>query len=179
MFDQRLTRTGAMMGTPAYMAPEQFRGRATDARSDQFAFCVALYEALYDERPFGGNTLMALTTQRRQRTDPRDPANVNVPPWIRKILLRGLRVNADERFPSMEELLEALGKNPAVARRRWTSRRRARCCWRWASASGCGRGWRIRSPLCGGGPERLAGIWELRRRAPRRRRARRSCTRRS
>src|SRR5204863_3949280 len=62
MFDQRLTRTGAMMGTPAYMAPEQFRGRATDARSDQFAFCVALYEALYGERPFGGNTLMALTT---------------------------------------------------------------------------------------------------------------------
>jgi serine/threonine protein kinase len=99
VFDQRLTRTGAMMGTPAYMAPEQFRGRATDARSDQFAFCVALYEALYGERPFGGNTLMALTNNVVNGRIRETPANVNVPPWIRKILLRGLRVNADERFP--------------------------------------------------------------------------------
>ena len=110
MFDQRLTRTGAMMGTPAYMAPEQFRGRATDARSDQFAFCVALYEALYGERPFGGNTLMALTTNVVNGRVREVPANVERAAWIRKILMRGLRVNADERFPSMEELLEALGK---------------------------------------------------------------------
>ena len=74
MFDQRLTRTGAMMGTPAYMAPEQFRGLATDARTDQFAFCIALYEALYGERPFAGNTLMALTTNVVNGTDARATA---------------------------------------------------------------------------------------------------------
>ena len=119
MFDARLTKTGAMMGTPAYMAPEQFRGLATDARTDQFAFCIALYEALYDERPFAGNTLMALTGNVLNGRIREPPANTKVPLWIRKILLRGLRVNADERYPSMDDLLDALGQNPAVARRRW------------------------------------------------------------
>ena len=156
MFDQRLTRTGAMMGTPAYMAPEQFRGRATDARSDQFAFCVALYEALYGERPFGGNTLMALTTNVVNGRIREIPANINVPPWIRKILLRGLRVNADERFPAMEELLEALGKNPAVARRRLLVATSAVAASAMLLAVGLGFGMRQGmadpKPACGGGP---------------------------
>src|SRR6188768_4268295 len=96
MFDARLTKTGAMMGTPAYMAPEQFRGLATDARTDQFAFCIALYEALYGERPFAGNTLMALTTNVVNGKIREAPTATKVPLWIRKILLRGLRVKADE-----------------------------------------------------------------------------------
>src|SRR6478672_1459215 len=90
-FDERLTRTGAMMGTPAYMAPEQFRGKPTDARTDQFAFCVALFESLYGERPFAGNTLMALTTNVVNGRIKETPTGTKVPPWIRKILLRGLR----------------------------------------------------------------------------------------
>ena len=63
-----LTRTGALTGTPAYMAPEQFLGKAIDARTDQFAFCVALYEALYGERPFAGDTVIAIADSVTERT---------------------------------------------------------------------------------------------------------------
>src|SRR5215510_3401784 len=55
-----LTRTGAMVGTPLYMAPEQFLLRPTDARSDQFSFCVTLHEALFGERPFAGDSFPTL-----------------------------------------------------------------------------------------------------------------------
>ena len=91
MFEVQLTRTGAMMGTPAYMAPEQFLGTATDARTDQFSFCVALYEALYGERPFSGNTMFALTTAVVQGQVKEAPPSSKVPLWVRKVLLRGLR----------------------------------------------------------------------------------------
>ena len=118
MLEASLTRTGAMMGTPAYMAPEQFLGVGTDARTDQFSFCVALYEALYGQRPFGGNTLYALTNNVVQGRVREIPAHARVPAWLRKIVLRGLRSNPAERYPSMAELIEALGKNPSIQRRR-------------------------------------------------------------
>src|SRR6185312_15770910 len=118
MFEVQLTRTGAMMGTPAYMAPEQFLGTPTDARSDQFSFCVALYEALYGERPFAGNTMFALTTAVVQGQVRDAPPNSKVPLWMRKVLLRGLRPQAGDRYASMQDLIEALGKNPAGKRRR-------------------------------------------------------------
>src|SRR5262252_8685657 len=106
------------MGTTAYMAPEQFLGTGTDARTDQFSFCIALYEALYGERPFAGNTMYALTNNVVQGKVREAHANADVPLWIRKILLRGLRPTVGERYSSMGELIEALGKNPATVRRK-------------------------------------------------------------
>src|SRR5262245_59928075 len=83
-----LTRTGAMTGTPAYMAPEQFLGQPIDARTDQFAFGVALYEALYGERPFEGETVMVLggsVTKGRMRPMPKA---AEVPAWVRACVAR-------------------------------------------------------------------------------------------
>jgi len=113
-----LTRTGAVMGTPLYMAPEQHEGKAADPRADQFAFCVALYEALYGERPFTGDTLQDLSdsVQRGAIRDPRRAASV--PLWVRTVLLRGLRTDPNDRYPSMDDLLAALSADPAAARRR-------------------------------------------------------------
>src|SRR5450432_1351345 len=160
LFDTQLTRTGAMMGTPAYMAPEQFLGTATDARTDQFSFCVALYEALYAERPFTGNSMFALTANVVQGNVKEAPDGTKVPSWVRRILLRGLRPNVDERFPSMKALLEALEKDPAVARRR-RAMTVAAALLPLAIGLGVRQSLASHQNVCGGGPERLAGAWEL------------------
>jgi WD40 repeat protein len=107
-----LTRTGSILGTPAYMAPEQLRGDPVDARADQFSFCVALYEALYSARPFAS---VARFEPLRITPVPRDS---RVPAAVRKALLRGLAEDPAARFPDMDALLAALGP-PAVARRSW------------------------------------------------------------
>jgi serine/threonine protein kinase len=160
LFDARLTRTGAMMGTPAYMAPEQFFGKETDSRTDQFSFCVSLYEALYRERPFPGKKLTELTANVVQGTIRDAPAGTKVPFWVRRILLRGLRSAPSERFPSMAELLDALGRDPRAERRKWAV---------WATVAmlpvAVGFGVRQsvidRRALCEGASEKLAGIWDL------------------
>jgi tetratricopeptide (TPR) repeat protein len=113
----KLTRTGAWVGTPYYMAPEQHRGAAVDARSDQFAFCVTLWEALYRERPFGGRTYEEL---RRAVDDGaiREPRrDAQVPGWLERALRRGLAVEPARRHGSMSELLALLDRGLRRRRR--------------------------------------------------------------
>jgi serine/threonine protein kinase len=100
-----LTEQGAVVGTPAYMSPEQHRGQAADARSDQFSFCVSLYEALYGERPFASKD----TTCARVREA---PTGSQVPTWLRRVLMRGLSADRVQRFASMSALLDALSVKP-------------------------------------------------------------------
>ena len=116
-----VTHAGTVMGTPAYMAPEQFRGEVADARSDQFSFCVALHEALFRERPFSGTQVLSLSvnvTDGELRLPP--PAKLHeVPVWIRKPLFRGLRPDPAQRHPTMTALIAALDTDPAARRRRF------------------------------------------------------------
>jgi len=112
-----LTQTGALVGTPAYMAPEQLRGQGCDARSDQFAFCVALYEGLYGERPFQARSLMALVAAVLEGRVPPAPRGSEVPRWLRRAVLRGLSVEARERHPDVRALLQALRPKALVTGR--------------------------------------------------------------
>jgi Protein kinase domain len=112
------TDAGAVIGTPAYMAPEQHAGEHVDPRSDQFSFCVALYEALYGERPFAGRTREEVAASVQQgRIAPRPPES-RVPGSLRAILLRGLAQDPADRFHSMPALLRALGRDRGRAPRR-------------------------------------------------------------
>jgi tetratricopeptide (TPR) repeat protein/predicted Ser/Thr protein kinase len=103
-----LTAAGTIMGTPAYMAPEQHQGLRADARSDQFSFCVALYEALYGKRPFAGDNLHALMLAVSNGEIEPAPKQSQVPAWLRAIVLRGLATDPSSRFSSMRELLAAI-----------------------------------------------------------------------
>jgi tetratricopeptide (TPR) repeat protein/predicted Ser/Thr protein kinase len=104
-----ITRAGVIMGTPAYMAPEQIAGDTVDARADQFSFCVALFEMLYGERPFRGGSMAEL----RAAMQSRPPLQVDlrargVPAGLHAAILRGLAVDPEARHASMHELLAAL-----------------------------------------------------------------------
>jgi hypothetical protein len=112
-----LTATGGVLGTPAYMAPEQHRGAAADARSDVYSFCASLYEALYGERPFVADSYEALRAA-TLAGNVRPPAQARVPAWLRDVVLRGLRADPGSRWPAMEPLLEALAADPEARRRR-------------------------------------------------------------
>ncbi|MBL8972576.1 MAG: serine/threonine protein kinase [Myxococcales bacterium] len=121
--DASLTITGSLIGTPAFMAPEQFRGERADPRSDQFALCVALYEALYRERPYAGDTIATLmhSVLAGQVRDPghSSAGAVRLPRGLRHAILRGLSRRPEDRHPSMDALLTAIDRAVEPRRRPW------------------------------------------------------------
>jgi tetratricopeptide (TPR) repeat protein len=131
-FNDKITATGTLLGTPAYMSPEQFQGHLADARSDQFTFCVALFEALFGARPFFGRTMEELARNVVGGNLVEPPSSRRVPTRVRKALETGLRVDPRERFPSMNALLAELEK-----------------------AAGAGRG-----GFAAHAAAKLAGVWE-------------------
>ncbi|MDB4982191.1 MAG: serine/threonine kinase family protein, partial [Myxococcales bacterium] len=154
----KLTQTGAMVGTPAYMAPEQFAMRATDARTDQFSFCVALYEALYGERPFAGDSFPTLMTSVVTGIVREPSSKSKVPGWMRRVLLRGLHTEPERRFSSMNALLVALDKDPTVRGKRIVLGAGLLAALV-VALLGVRRVSGTHEALCRGGDERWAGVW--------------------
>ena len=112
-----VTLTGTVLGTPAYMAPEQHLGGATDARTDVFALCVALHEALCGERPFPGRTPDEIANA-VIRGELRPPPRGALPGWLRRVVATGLSLDPAIRWPTMNALLDALAADPSTRRRR-------------------------------------------------------------
>jgi tetratricopeptide (TPR) repeat protein len=105
-----VTKTGAVVGTPAYMAPEQFRGEAIDERADQFSFCVALHEALFGHRP---------RLPHFERSEPTEASpTTSVPSWLQAAVARGIADAREQRFASMDELIRVLVRGRSRPRRR-------------------------------------------------------------
>ncbi len=153
-----LTRAGTIVGTPVYMAPEQFVGEAVDARTDQYSFCVALWEALYGQLPYQAKSVRGLAKAAMAGKLPKLPLDHRVPLSLHRMLLRGLKPNREERWPSMASLLSAL-EVAAWFRRRAT----------WAALIGTavlaavlvGRGFGSTPDATCESPERqLEGVWD-------------------
>jgi tetratricopeptide (TPR) repeat protein len=154
-----LTRTGALAGTPAFMAAEQFLGKVVDGRTDQFAFCVALYEGLYGERPFAGDTVIALADSVTSERIRAPSKSADVPNWVRACVVRGLRAHAIHRYVRMDALLAALSSDPAKRRRQWV----VAGATLGAMVGIVGVTHRLGSnhrTMCRTGGEHLAGVWD-------------------
>ena len=161
-----ITRDGSVrvmdfghLGTPLFMAPEQLAGRTIDARADQFSFCAALHRALTGAAPFGGDTVETITAGALAgRVEPPPPKS-NLPVWLRRVVARGLSVDPDARWPSMDELVAALQRDPTRTRR-WWSLAAGVLALVGLSTLTLARGAGPLVPLCLGGPSRLADVWE-------------------
>ncbi|HEY0986672.1 MAG TPA: tetratricopeptide repeat protein, partial [Kofleriaceae bacterium] len=152
------TSTRWLAGTPYYMAPEQFLCQATDARSDQFSFCVALYAAIARHHPFEGDGVDGLASAVTTGRVRRPPARSVLPRWLLRLLRRGLATRPDDRYPTMDALLAELRSDPG--------RRRARAAIIAAAVLALVGGGalvaRSSDPrlLCSGAEQSWAGVWD-------------------
>jgi tetratricopeptide (TPR) repeat protein len=107
-----LTQAGAIMGTPGFMCPEQYRGEPCDARGDQFSFCASAWLAFFDQLPFAGVTLAQLSRSAQAGEIQPVPESADVPAWIPPLLRKGLSPAPADRFADLEVLLGALERDP-------------------------------------------------------------------
>jgi len=106
------TDPSALVGTPAYVAPEQIISSKVDARADQFSFCAALFEAVYGVLPFPGNSALEMVGHILDgaRIDP--PSRRGVPGWLHAVIVRGMATRPEDRFVDMDALRGALERPP-------------------------------------------------------------------
>jgi serine/threonine protein kinase/tetratricopeptide (TPR) repeat protein len=113
----RLTETGEIAGTPAYMAPELVEAAPPDARSDQYAFAVTLYEALHGQHPFAGKTAGALWLE--MANERVRPGTRTLPARVQRAVRRGLSADPAKRWPDLVRFVRELEAASAPGRRRW------------------------------------------------------------
>ncbi|MEH6422521.1 protein kinase domain-containing protein, partial [Pseudomonas sp. CGJS7] len=125
-----LTQTGAIVGTPDYLSPEQARGEGADARSDLYALGLILHEMLTGKIPFDGGTLSEILAQRMLRTPPPvDRLRADTPAWLVRLVDRLLRSQPAHRLGSADEVLRAIDTRHVA--RDWRPTRAV-----WLSAAG-------------------------------------------
>jgi predicted Ser/Thr protein kinase len=155
-----LTRTGALLGTPAYMPPEQFDGGAGEPSADQFSFCVAVWEGLTGARPFSGESVEEL--HRAVLSGLPSAAGRGLPRRLRAVLARGLDADPRRRWPSMTSLLTVLAHIEARPRRIAMSALAAAV----IAGIGVAVAWpRALAPTCGVTEDTIERVWSADRRA--------------
>ena len=156
--DAALTRTDAVVGSPAYMAPEQMRGESIDQRADVFSFCVALWEALFGQRPFAANDFASLRAAIEAGQVREPPPGARVPGWLRRVVGKGLRPSPAERWASMVPLLAALVAEPGRALKR-AALVAALILVALAGSAAVQRAIDARAQLCSGAENQIASAW--------------------
>lgn len=147
--------TDGLLGTPAYMAPEQFDGRSPGPASDQFALCLCLFEALYGRRARPGRMAAAAVVS-VERVE--IPAERGVPRRLQALLRRGLQLDPLERFPTMEVFAERLRRSRKSYRQRWIAAGSVS-----VAVAGVVGGYAVaatKDAVCKGSEEHLAGVWD-------------------
>ncbi len=149
-----LTEAGTVMGTPRYMAPEQHRGLSLTPAADQYALCVALWEALCAAPPFPGETIVEAKLQ----GPPKWP-RADVPHRIVDAIVRGLAPRPEDRWPQLFSLLDVLSQEPPRHRGRWFLGIGGLV---GVGAVGVSYGTWVdaRARQCSGSGEKLADIWD-------------------
>jgi eukaryotic-like serine/threonine-protein kinase len=156
-----LTQAGTVVGTPAYMAPEQHRGQRATARSDQYSFCLSCFEALFGQRPFKARAHRELARLKAAGKLPAVEAS-DVPQAVRRVIERGLLADPARRWPSMTVLLSQLERATSPRSRRWRIPVVACCVGGFATAWAL---WPQPRQACSGASQRVATAWSDVRRA--------------
>ena len=107
--DSRLTKSGILVGTPTYMAPEQVRGRTIDSRTDIYTLGVIMYELFTGQAPYKGEESMAILFQHVEgkATPPRE-LEPSIPESLEAVITRAMAVDPEQRFQTFDELRQAL-----------------------------------------------------------------------
>jgi serine/threonine-protein kinase len=109
--DSRVTRSGAMVGTPAYMSPEQIRGEDLDVRTDIYSLGIIMYEMFTGQQPYRGKDTVSVIYQHIQGNfTPPSQVNPEISPAVEAIILKAMAMEAKNRFQSMDAVREALNQ---------------------------------------------------------------------